>query len=115
MKNSILWLFLGCVITLAPALFAEDDASSKTTDNSAVAPSDGNASTAGQGQHTGFWKQALEQLNLSDGQKQQIKQIVDNSQPGKERRQQIMAVLTPDQKQQLVSLIKEHRAEEAGQ
>jgi Spy/CpxP family protein refolding chaperone len=43
----------------------------------------------------------LRQLDLSDAQKAQIKAIVQSTPRGKERRQEILAVLTPEQKAQL--------------
>jgi Spy/CpxP family protein refolding chaperone len=43
----------------------------------------------------------IQQLGLSDAQKAQIKQIRQNIPKGKERREQIMAVLTPEQRAQL--------------
>ena len=43
----------------------------------------------------------IQQLGLSDAQKAQIKQIRQNTPKGKERREQIMAVLTPEQRAQL--------------
>ena len=55
-------------------------------------------------------KQAFEQLDLSNAQKAQIQQIRANTSRGKDRRHQIMAVLTPDQKAKLVSLIKARKA-----
>jgi len=106
MKNSFLWLVLGCSMTLAPLLFAADTGTA--ADTSTTTPNS-------EGEHKGFWKQAIEQLNLSEAQKQQIQQIRAKTQPGKDRRQQIMAVLTPDQKQQLIALLKEHHASQAAQ
>ena len=43
----------------------------------------------------------IQQLGLSDAQKAQIEQIRQNTPKGKERREQIMAVLTPEQRAQL--------------
>jgi Spy/CpxP family protein refolding chaperone len=114
MKKSLLFLSFALVVASAPVLFAQDDGS--TNSSSTTAPSSrGGNSAGGNGQHAGKWKAVFEQLDLSDTQKAQIKQIRANTQPGKERRQQIMAVLTPDQKQKLVSLLKEYQAEQAGQ
>ena len=48
---------------------------------------------------------------LTDAQKDRIKQIRATVTDRKERRQQIMAVLTPDQKAKLKELIQEHRNE----
>ena len=55
------------------------------------------------------FKAAMEKLDLTEAQKAQIKQIHATVTDKKERRQQIMAVLTPDQKQKLMEMIKEHR------
>jgi Spy/CpxP family protein refolding chaperone len=57
---------------------------------------DNSAGTTGQ-QHPHL----MQQLGLSDAQKAQIKQIRQSTPKGKERRQEIMAVLTPEQKAQL--------------
>ena len=111
MKNSILFLSFALVIASAPVLFAQDTGSSTSP---TATPADGNR-TSGDGQHTGKWKAVFGQLDLTDAQKSQIKQIRANTQPGPDRRQQIMAVLTPDQKQKLISLLKEYQAEQAGQ
>jgi Spy/CpxP family protein refolding chaperone len=43
----------------------------------------------------------IQQLGLSDAQKAQIKQIRQNTPKGKGRREQIMAVLTPEQRSRL--------------
>lgn len=78
---------------------------------SSTAPSAG----GGNGQRAEKWKAAFEQLDLTDVQKTQIQQIRANTQAGPERRQQIMAVLTPDQKQKLIGMLKQARAAQAGQ
>jgi len=54
-------------------------------------------------------KAALAQLNLTDDQKAKIKDIFTNVTDRKERRQQIAAVLTPDQKEKLKQMIQERR------
>ena len=109
MKKSLLLLAFVFTLASSPALFAQT--SGGTNAPSATAPSGGD----GNGQRGEKLKAALEQLNLSDAQKQQLQQIRANTQPGKERRQQIMAVLTPDQKQKLISMLQEYRASQAGQ
>ena len=108
MKKSLLFAL---VFTLAstPVLFAQSSGSTNAA--SATAPSE----DGGKGQRAEKMKAALEQLDLSDAQKQQIQQIRANTQPGKERRQQIMAVLTPDQKQKLISMLQEYRTQQAAQ
>jgi Spy/CpxP family protein refolding chaperone len=54
----------------------------------------------------------LQQLGLSDAQKAQIKQIRQSTPKGKERRQAIMAVLTPEQKTQLKQDIEQKKAQQ---
>ena len=108
MKKSLLPLSLVFAIVFSP-LFAQT--SSSTNAPAATTPSGG----GGNGQRAEKMKAALEQLNLSDAQKQQIQQIRASTQPGKERRQQIMAVLTPDQKQKLISMLQQYRAGQAAQ
>jgi Spy/CpxP family protein refolding chaperone len=53
-------------------------------------------------------KKALASLDLTDAQKEQIKQIRAGGADRKERFEQILAVLTPDQKAKLRELRKEH-------
>jgi len=106
MKNSLLLLSLIITLVSAPVLFAQTPGSTNAA--AATAPSDN-------GQRAEKMRAALEQLDLTDAQKQQIKQIRTTTQPGKERRQQIMAVLTPDQKQKLIAMLKDYRAQQAAQ
>jgi Spy/CpxP family protein refolding chaperone len=106
MKISLLSLALVFTLMSAPVVFAQS-----TNAPAATAPSN----NAGNGQRAKKIKAALDQLDLTDSQKQQIQQIRANTQPGKERRQQIMAVLTPDQKQKLISMLQEYRTGQAGQ
>jgi Spy/CpxP family protein refolding chaperone len=66
---------------------------------------------AANGEHPKFFQE----LNLTDAQKQQIKAIRKSGVDKKEKRQEIMAVLTPEQKAQLKELRKEWKAsKEAG-
>lgn len=66
------------------------------------------ATTAPTGhQHPRF----MQQLGLSEAQKAQIKQIRQSTPKGKERRQEIMAVLTSDQKAQLKQDIEQWKAQ----
>ena len=110
MKKLLLlcFLFTG---TALPALC--DDTSNLSADPSTSAPADGstNGAAGEQGQRGERWKAALAQLNLSDAQKAQIKQIRATVTDRKERRQQVLAVLTPEQKAQLKTLWQEHRAQ----
>jgi len=109
MKTSLLSLAAVLVFASTPLLFAQTSAS--TNAPAATAPSD----DTGKGQRAEKLKAALDQLDLTDAQKQQIQQIRGNTQPGKERRQQIMAVLTPDQKQKLKSIFQQSREKQAAQ
>jgi len=59
-------------------------------------------------QHPHFF----EQLGLSDAQKIQIKQIRQSTPKGKERRQEILALLTPEQKAQLKQDIEQWKAQQ---
>ena len=56
-------------------------------------------------------KEMLAQLDLTDTQKGQIKQIRATVTDRKERRQQIMAVLTQDQKAKLIQMFQQYRSE----
>jgi Spy/CpxP family protein refolding chaperone len=96
MKTSFLCIALvafGLVAPVAGTLMADD---------TAAAPATGSST---QEQRIQELKAALDQLNLTDAQKAQIKQIRATVSDKKERRQQIMAVLTPDQKAKLRELI----------
>lgn len=53
----------------------------------------------------------MQQLGLSDAQKAQIKEIRENTPKGKARRQEIAAVLTPEQKAQLKQEIEQKKAQ----
>ena len=68
-----------------------------------------NCANNGEGARYEKLKAALEQLDLTDAQKAQIKQIRETVTDKKDRRRQIFAVLTPDQKQKLLQMIQEHR------
>jgi Spy/CpxP family protein refolding chaperone len=114
MKKFVFSLVLASSVASTPLLFAQDAAS--TSSPSTAAPSAGSKNPgSGNGQRAEKWKAIMEQLDLSDAQKVQIKQIRASTQPGPDRRHQIMAVLLPDQKQKLISLLKEAQAEQAGQ
>jgi Spy/CpxP family protein refolding chaperone len=107
MKISVLSLFLvGAVMGVPQQMaFAQESTASSPT-----APDTGaTTSGAGQGQRKERLKAALAQLDLSDSQKQQIQQIRSTVTDRKERRQQIMAVLTPDQKAKLVAMWQAHK------
>jgi len=87
----------------APVLAQTSD--DEMDDSSSTAPTDSTGSTPGRHHHL------LAQLGLSDEQKAQIKQIFQSTTDRKERRQQIKAILTPEQKMQLRQLIRERRAQ----
>jgi Spy/CpxP family protein refolding chaperone len=109
MKTSLMpLLFLGAALAALPleTVLADDTAASGQT-----TPSDSTPGT-GQNSHHGF-KKALAQLNLTDAQKQQIKQIRASVTDKKERRQQVWQVLTPDQQAKLKELRRERK--EGGQ
>jgi Spy/CpxP family protein refolding chaperone len=100
MKKLFLSFLVGAVVAMPVALLADDLAG--------TAPASGNAVGAGaDGQRMEKARAAFEKLDLTDAQKAQIKQIRANTPAGKERRQQIMAVLTPDQKAKLIAMLKE--------
>ena len=107
MKIPFLSLFLvGALMGLPQQTALAQDDSGPTT------PSTGSTNTGGtctQGQGKGRLKAALAQLDLSDAQRQQIKQIRSTVTDRKERRQEIMALLTPDQKAKLVAMIQARR------
>jgi Spy/CpxP family protein refolding chaperone len=109
MKASIFRLLLVAgafaPIFLQPAL--GDDA---TTTRAATSSSEStNPGTSGdQSQRRERLKQVLAQLDLTNAQKDQIKQIRASVTDHKERRQQILAILTPDQRTKLRQLIMQH-------
>ena len=108
MKNPLFCLLaLGIGLVSAPVSVAKAD----DTTNLAAGPTNGAAATSPQGERGEKLKEAIDQLDLTDAQKQQIKTIRANTSPGKERRQQIMAVLTPEQKEKLKAMIQQHMSE----
>jgi Spy/CpxP family protein refolding chaperone len=90
-----------CLLFAVASLVTVSADSTTTTTPATAAPS------ATQQQRAEKFKAALEKLNLTDAQKDQIKQIRASVTDRRERRQQIMAVLTPDQKEKLKEMIKE--------
>lgn len=109
MKIPFLSLFLvGALMGLPQQMaLAQDDSTTGPTTPSTGSTNPGGTCTQGQGQ--GRLKAALAQLDLSDAQRQQIKQIRSTVTDRKERRQEIMALLTPDQKAKLVAMIQARR------
>ena len=109
MKTSRIVLFLvGFALIVLPARVALADDAATPAAGSTTAPA---TSKGDKGERL---KAALAQLNLSDDQKAKIKDIFTNVTNRKERRQQIAAVLTPDQKEKLKTMIKERREEKNG-
>jgi Spy/CpxP family protein refolding chaperone len=106
---SLLTLVPALMLASLPVILADDNTTSSQT-NLAAGPNDG-TETGAQGERGERWKAAFAQLDLTDAQKEQIKQIRATTPKGKERRQQIMAVLTPDQKAKLVQMIQQYRSE----
>ncbi len=107
MKKPLLFLTLACTALSSPMLFAQSTGTTTPpapTTPSGTSGASGNTAT---GDRAEKMKAALEQLDLTATQKAQIKQIRANTEPGRERRQQIMAVLTPDQKQKLIAMLKQ--------
>ena len=103
MKTSFLPLFLvGATLTIASARIG-------LADTAAPATANGPATNEAQGGRLERLKAALAELNLTDAQKAQIKQIRATVTDRRERRQQIMAVLTPEQKAKLIQMRQEHK------
>jgi Spy/CpxP family protein refolding chaperone len=107
MKTFLLTALAGAILATASLeIFAADDTTT-------TAPASGSATTTGaKGQKGERWRAAFEQLSLTDEQKTRIQQIRTSVTDRKERRQQIMGVLTPDQKTKLKDLIRESRSSE---
>jgi Spy/CpxP family protein refolding chaperone len=116
MKTSFCYVFLLGAALIAFSLqttLAQDSASPSQT-----APSTGSTNagvngtpTAGQGHH---FRAILAQLDLTEAQKEQIKQIRATVTDRKERHQQVLAVLTPEQKAKLRELIQTYRSGSQG-
>jgi Spy/CpxP family protein refolding chaperone len=119
MKASLLSiLFVGAVFTALPTLMAMADDSATAAqpmspDDSTNLAGDTTTNQA-KGDKRERFKEAMAQLNLTDVQKQQIEQIRSTVTDRKERRQQIMGVLTPDQKTKLWQMIQNYKSGQAG-
>jgi len=111
MKSTIFSLFLaGAAATvLSLQTVRADDLSAGGQTAPSTGASDGTAPAQGQGQRWQRFKEAMAQLDLTEAQKALIKQIRATVTDKKERRQQVLAVLTPDQKAKLRQLILAHR------
>jgi Spy/CpxP family protein refolding chaperone len=105
MKTFLLTALVGATLATASLeIFAADDTST-------TAPTTGADGTTGtQGEKGERWRAAFAQLSLTDEQKTRIQQIRASVTDRKERRQQIMGVLTPDQKTKLKELIRQSRS-----
>jgi len=102
-------LVTAVIMAPLPVILADDDMTSGPSE-----PATGSTSgtgTGAQGERGARWKAVFAQLDLTEAQKAQIKQIRANFPAGKERRQQIMAVLTPDQKAKLAQMLQQYRGE----
>jgi Spy/CpxP family protein refolding chaperone len=107
MKTSFFGLILaGAALLVVPlqAVVADDDG---TTGQASSSGSTNSGET--QAQRIERLKQALTELGLTDAQMEQIKQIRASVTDRKERRQEILSVLTPDQKAKLRELIQERK------
>jgi len=110
MKTSFLSAFLiGSALTTSSLQLASADDTAGSSQGTSSGGSTNSAGTGAQAQRFERVREALAQLDLSDAQKEQIKQIRSSVTDRQERRQQIMAVLTEEQKAKLRQLIQEHR------
>jgi Spy/CpxP family protein refolding chaperone len=80
-------------------------AQTTNSEPAATTPLVGAGSTATTDDRREKLKEALAQLNLTENQQAMIRNIRASTSPGKERREQIIAVLTPDQKEKLKQMI----------
>ncbi len=103
MKRLLLSTLLS-ISVLAPGLAQTADDDLGDSSSSSTTPADTTGSTTG-GHH-----RLLAQLDLTEAQKAQIRQIVQSTTDKAQRRQQIRAILTPEQKMKLRQLIRERRA-----
>ena len=107
--------FVGAALGFVPVqtAVAQNSAPTDQTNLSGGPSNSGGPGTPapGQGQKFGRFKAALAQLDLTDGQKAQIKQIRATVTDRKERHQDVLAVLTTEQKAKLRELIQASRNE----
>jgi Spy/CpxP family protein refolding chaperone len=102
MKTPLLCLFFA--VASFATVAAQTTAPATTSAPTTTAPSDEQQARMEK------FKAALEKLDLTDAQKTQIQQIRATVTDRRERRQQIMGVLTSEQKEKLKEMIQEHRA-----
>jgi Spy/CpxP family protein refolding chaperone len=102
MKISLLSLLLGAALIAIPCqtVRSDDDTSSDISSSSTTGDT-----------HPRRGK-ILAELNLTDAQKQQIKQIWSTTTDRKERRRQIWQILTHEQRDKLKELRQEHKSGE---
>jgi len=114
MKNSLFALILaGAACALPSQTILADDGSTvgQTAPSSGSTNSGGNnAPAAAPGERFQRFKEAMAQLDLTDAQKAQIKQIRATVTDRTARRQQILALLTPEQKSRLSQLLLARRS-----
>ena len=77
-------------------------------------PSDGTNTGTDASQRREHIKEAFAQLNLTDEQKQQIRHIRQTVTDKVQRQQEVMAVLTPEQRQKLRQLFQQYRSNYGG-
>jgi Spy/CpxP family protein refolding chaperone len=102
MKRSMLFVAAGAISLLAPI-----DSTVVLAQEPAVSPAPSPTPSVGAGQTRGG---LLRQLDLTEAQRQQIKQIRQSTTDRKERRQAILQVLTPEQRAKLSVLRAQRRA-----
>jgi Spy/CpxP family protein refolding chaperone len=117
MRRLVLTAMLAGLLVSAPlAVFAQAP-TAPTAPNDAGAPNTGAPTTpGGPGQGQGqrphrHHKGLLRQLGLTPEQWQQIREIRQTQPKGKARRQAVLAVLTPQQRQQLKQMRHAHRGQ----
>jgi Spy/CpxP family protein refolding chaperone len=106
MKRLLLPSVLSMMLLASAGLPAVAQTDDDLADSTSTTASITTGNDPAQGHH-----HLLAQLDLTDAQKAQIKQIVQSTTDKKERRQQIRAILTPEQKMKLRQLIRERRAQ----
>ncbi|HEV3272248.1 MAG TPA: hypothetical protein VGZ93_08725 [Candidatus Methylacidiphilales bacterium] len=112
MKISLLSLFLaGAALTAIPLQRVSADDGTTSGQTASPGDSTNSAGNGAQGQRLERFKHVLAQLDLTDAQKAQIRQIRASVTDRKERHRDIRAVLTPEQKVKFRELLREYRNE----
>ena len=109
LSSSLSILALALLGTPMPAQTADDDLGDST---SGAAADTSGSNTGTSGSAPAHRHRLLAQLGLTEQQRAQIKQIIQNTTDRKERRQEIKAILTPEQKMKLRELIRARRAQQ---